>query len=600
MKKYILTALAAFLCSTVLLHAIPAYPGWLRYTQPDGTVIQIRHMGDEFGHLTVNRAGQYIQMDEDGYYRPMSQEAVSARRQAASIRRQAAQTVRKARKANADPVAIGQKHFLVILVAFKDKAFKSKTANADFTALLNEQGYSVNGATGSARDFYYDNSHGIFEPIFDVYGPVTLSQNTSYYGSNDSEGNDKHPEEAVADGCKLLANEIDFSLYDNDNDGEVDLVFMYYAGKGEADGGTTNTIWPHQWELGSLSFSQNDKVINSYACTAELNGQTGKMCAIGTACHEFGHAMGLPDFYDVDYSTNGYSAGMFFFSLMDSGAYNNDGNTPPFFTVEERIMQGWLPEDTIQKITAPGQYTLPSVDENVAFKTPTDKDGEYFVYECRGSNGWDAGMDGHGLVVTHIDKSNRKVSINGYSNVTAHDLWYNWKKYNSLNENGSHPCCYVIAAADQSNLKFGHSLYSGEYYFNSAYSDQIPFPCTVGETVVNSYTAKSWNGVESDISLSNISYANNQVTFTVGAPTGDLDYNVIDNPGNGVYTAGERFTFSLVESPVRVPESVVWYYDDEAVQADSVTLTAGQHTVEAHITLASGVTKIVTLEITVN
>ena len=120
MKKYILTALAALLCSAVSLLAIPAYPGWIKYTQPDGSVIQIRKVGDEFGHFTLNAAGQYIQQDEDGFYRPMDASAVQARRRAAAVRRQAARQSRQA----GSHVAVGQKHFLVILVAFKDVAFK--------------------------------------------------------------------------------------------------------------------------------------------------------------------------------------------------------------------------------------------------------------------------------------------------------------------------------------------------------------------------------------------------------------------------------------------------------------------------------------------
>ena len=598
MKKYILTALAALLCSAVSLLAIPAYPGWIKYTQPDGSIIQIRKVGDEFGHFTLNAAGQYIQQDEDGFYRPMDASAVQARRRAAAVRRQAARHSRQA----SSHVAVGQKHFLVILVAFKDVAFKSETANADFTALLNEKGYSVNGGTGSARDYYYDNSHGYFEPIFDVYGPVTLQNNVSTYGGNDSMGNDKAPEQAIIEGCKALDPSIDFSRYDNDNDGEVDLVFMYYAGKGEASGGSTNTIWPHQWELSSAgkSLKLDNMKIDKYACTNEL--EISGMCGIGTACHEFGHAMGLPDFYDTDYEDNGQAAGMFFFSTMDSGAYNNDGRTPPFFTIEERILLGWLPEDSLKEFSASGQITLPTVDDNIAYKTLTDQEGEYFVYECRGANGWDAGLDSHGLIVTHVDKSGRKVKIEG-SYITAADLWNDWESSNAINENGSHPCCYVVPAADPSNLLFGFDKYSGSYYFdiyNKGYAQQIPFPCTVDKKLINSYTARSWNGVDADISLSNIVYANDQVSFTVTVPSDDLDYNVIDNPGNGVYSAGDRFSFQLVESPIRVPESVAWYYDDEPVQADSVTLTSGKHTVEAHLTLSNGKRKIVTLEITVN
>ena len=36
---------------------------------------------------------------------------------------------------------------------------------------------------------------------------------------------------------ELLDDEVDFSQYDTDGDGFVDNVYVFYAGRGEADGG---------------------------------------------------------------------------------------------------------------------------------------------------------------------------------------------------------------------------------------------------------------------------------------------------------------------------------------------------------------------------
>ena len=344
MRKHILFALIALLAGFQLLNAIPAYPGKIEYVQPDGTKIVLRQHGDEFAHWTTDAAGRLVTLSADGYYRPAQGITVAEIVHQGLERRSAARQHRAARRASSSPIAIGKKHFLVILVEFSNKQFStSQDPNAAFTALLNETGYSVNGGTGSARDYYYDNSHGVFEPIFDVYGPVQLDNTYAYYGANDYSGNDKRPEEAIIDGCKKLDEDIDFTRYDNDGDGKVDLVFMYYAGKGEADGGASNTIWPHQWSLSEAgkSLELDGMAIDSYACTNEVNGQDGKMCGIGTACHEFAHAMGVPDFYDTDYETNGQAGGLFFFSPMDGGSYNNNGRTPPYFNFEERMLLGW-------------------------------------------------------------------------------------------------------------------------------------------------------------------------------------------------------------------------------------------------------------------
>lgn len=607
MRKLI--AILAALCCSLSLLAVPAYKGLIRHVQPDGTVIMIRMHGDEFCHWVTDASGKVLEKDADGYYRPASSSAVKARRLAGQDKRSRANAGRRAAPRG---IATGQKHFLVILVQFKDVKFANEsTAQQDFTNLLNQQGYNVSGGTGSARDFYYDNSHGDFTPIFDVYGPVTLDNNRAYYGGNDSNNNDLRPEVAVQHGCQKLDSQVNFSQFDNDGDGEVDLVFMYYAGKGEADSDVEDSIWPHQWELtsGGISLRLDGKKIDKYACTNEIVGYgtyEGQMCGIGTACHEFGHAMGLPDFYDTDYDNqNGLSAGMFSFSTMDSGSYNNDGRTPPYFTVEERIMLGWLNEaDAFRTFDTSGNYTLTSVDDNIAYKTPTDQNGEYFVYECRGANGWDAGLPAHGLIVTHVDKSSRKVTIYDSSGTkvtdqTAGQLWSDWETYNAINENGSHPCCYVVPAPEQDNLMYGYSWDEDDqtYYFSSSYYVKIPFP---GSLNVTSYTARSWNGVDSDIQLSNIAYSNNQVTLYATAPSNVLNYNVIANPGNGVYTAGSSFSLELETSETQPVSTVAWYFDDEPVSGPSVTLTAGTHVVEAHLTLTSGATKILELTLTAN
>ena len=582
MKKHLILALVALLAGYQMMTAIPARPGRTVYVQPDGTRIVIQRHGDEFGHWTTDASGRLVAESPDGYYQPVAGISVEQIRRNAATRRAAARQNRAARRASGH-IAVGQKHFLVILVEFSNLEFKKDSGepHALFDALLNEVGYSFNGGTGSARDYYYDNSHGGFEPIFDVYGPVKLDTTYAYYGKNDWSGNDSRPEDAVIDACRKLDEEIDFSRYDNDGDGEVDLVFMYYAGKGENDGGNSNTIWPHQWEISSAgkSLTLDGKAIDTYACTSELDG-SGTLCGIGTACHEFGHAMGLPDLYDTDYEDNGEAGGLYSYSLMCGGGYNNNGHTPPYFNFEERMFLGWLEEKDYLEFGNTGTYTIPSIDENVAYRTFTDKDGEYFIYENRSKTGWDAYLPGEGLIVYHADKSSRQVRLS-YGSATAHDLWYNWEEYNSINENGSHPCFYIVPAASQSSL-------------NYAYESRMPFPYQN----VTSYVPKSWNGVEGDITFSGIARSNGMVTLTATLPYDGLDYCTIADAGS--YRAGNRFTFELVRAEeIPAPASVVWYYDDEPAGADSVTLTAGTHTVDARLTYADGRQSVLTLEIEV-
>ena len=575
---------AALCCWGVAL-AVPAYRGWITQTQPDGSTIQVRLHGDEFCHWYTDVNGQVVEQGADGYFRPVSAASHQTRLQVGRINRDIANASRRGPRKAA--VALGQKHFLVILVQFSDLSFQQGNDQQAFSNLMNLAGYSENGATGSARDYYYENSDQKFEPIFDVYGPVTLSETQAYYGGNNSKGNDQRPREAVKEACQWLDDNtsIDFSQYDLDSDGEVDLVFMYYAGRGEADGGGANCIWPHQWNLSGLdaNFTLDGKKINSYACTNEITMRNGNqvLCGIGTACHEFGHAMGLPDLYDTDYEDNGEAGGLYSYSIMCSGSYNNSGRTPPFLGIEERILLDWQEETAIQEITTSGSYSLSPVSNNVAYKTLTDKDGEYFLYECRSKTGWDAYITEPGLIVYHVDKSSREIELKGSKTSTAYDLWYSWQTHNALNENGSHPCFYVVPAAEQDNLNYTGARFA--------------FP---GKAKMYNFTGTSWNGVESDVRLSNINYSGNTVTFFATVPSATLNYNVIANPGNGSYSAGSSFELNLVESAAQPVSSVAWFFDDEPVSGTSVTLTAGTHVVEAHLTLTSGETKILELTLT--
>jgi len=612
MKK-IIVALIALCLAGVSASAVPARPGKFTYTQPDGTLIVLRRVGDEFYHRTLDENGREMYEDEDGWYRPVTQSTPMAHRQARAKRAQVNRSRVKA-STNID-LNKGERRIPVLLASFRDQDFTIDDPNAKFTALLNQKGYSYNGAVGSVRDYYEDNSDGQFKPVFDVYGPIPLNSNMSTYGGN-SGGYDKAPELAIIEAAQALDDEIDFSKYDYDGDGYVDMVLFYYAGYNEAEGGASSTIWPHSWNItqsdNSYVIAANDfdgKKLDNYFCTSELKGGSGDtMCGIGTTCHEFGHSLGLPDFYDTDYGdrgdsygeNHGYAADPYSYSVMCAGSYNHDGKCPPYMNVEEKILLGWLDTDAIQVITQTGQYTVPAVQNNIAYITTTSRDGEYFLYECRSSRGWDKYLPGGpGLIVYHVDKSSTLVAVydeRGYAaNISAHDLWYNWEATNQINENAKHPCYYIVPALDQDRIAQPCD-YSGEYVEPEYDETRIPFP----NGSVNSYTPIDWAGVSGSAEITNIAYNSTaaQVTMKVSIPTGELDWCVIDNPGGGNYAAGTVFDLNIVAPESVTPTAVSWFFDDEPVSGSSVVLTAGPHCIEAVITLDGGLKQTLTLEIT--
>lgn len=619
MKKILITLFALCLAAPLLL-AVPARPGKFTYTQPDGSKIELRRFGDEFGHKTVNAAGQEVRKDADGYYRPVTRTETENRttRMLARAKRASA-NARHVKAASNTDLNQGERHIPVVIAEFKDCSFSVSNPADKFNALLNTKGYSYNGALGSVRDYYEENSEGQFLPVFDVYGPVTLSSKMATYGGNDSQGNDKAPELALFQAAKALDAEVDFSQYDYDKDGVIDMVLFYYAGHNEAEGGDEDAIWPHSWDIrGSdnatiTSGNLFDGIaLGPYFCTSELDGAEGTtFCGIGVTCHEFGHSLGLPDFYDTDYGdsgdtygeNHGCAADAYSYSLMCSGSYNHDGKCPPYMSVEERILLGWLSPDAIQTISSSGSYTLPAVQNGLSYKTLTSRDGEYFLYECRSSLGWDKYLPGGpGLIVYHVDKSSTKVSVYDESgnetNVSAAVLWSEWETYNQLNENAKHPCYYIVPAQDQSRISY--TCETGHYAGYPIEYDEtlIPFP---GNPKVTTYIPVDWAGVSGPANISNINYSDSEgrVTMKVSIPTGELDYCVIDNPGKGSYAAGALFPLNLVTPEGVTPQAVGWYFDDEPVSGTSVMLTSGVHTVEAAVTFSNGERQLLTLEISV-
>ena len=588
MKKRMILVLALFLAGFQLMNAIPAYPGKIVYTQPDGKRIVLQHHGDEFGHWTTNAAGKMVRKDADGFYKEVSEEEASSIRRGVAARRSEARQASAAQAAA--PAVKGQRHYLVILVEFSDLPFTTcEDPKSAFTAYLNEPGYLVNGGTGSVRDYYFENSNGVFEPIFDVYGPVTLPQTQAYYGKNDEVYTDTNVSQAIIDGCKLLDDEIDFSQYDSDGDGKVDMVYMFYAGYGEADSYEEDSIWPKKSTLsGHGKILVLDGVrINTFACSNEKNGageNKDMMCGIGPACHEFGHVIGLPDMYDTDYFTNGYAGGLYYYTLMGLGEYSNESRTPPYLCFEERRFLGWVTDSDYLRFEETGVYSISPINTNMVYRTDTDMDGEYFLYENRTKSGWDKYIPEEGLIVYHVDKSSRKAG-----SFIAENLWTYWESSNAINHYGDHPCYYIVPAGDQSSL-----FYYDETPDTYLLKPGVAFP--YGD--IDTYVPLSWNGVEGAVSFSQISFKNGELTLRARVQGAEVDYVTI--AGADSYRAGDRFTFELVcPEDVDAPASVVWYYDDEPVQADSVTLTAGEHTVEAHLTNADGSRGVQTLEIEV-
>lgn len=378
--------------------------------------------------------------------------------------------------------SIGDQKALVVLVEYADVKFDDRYDPHDyFSRMLNEDGFSDLGGTGSAAEYFRLNSNNMFKPVFDVYGPISLKYEQAYYGGNLFTYNDMHAPEMIIEACDILEPEIDFTEYDRNNDGYVDNIFVIYAGAGEATGGGPDTVWPHSWNLNESGYREmwvDDVCVNNYGCTNEWS-VFDRPDGVGTFIHEFSHVLGLPDLYATSYN-GAFTPGEW--SALDFGPYNNNGCTPPLYGAFERYALGWT---TPIEMTAGESITLPPVIENEFIIIPTPKDSEYFLLENRQQTGWDEFIPGHGMLIWHVDYDN--------------DVWGT----NTVNNNPGHQYC-DIEEADRIQSEDTR--------------DGDAFPGAAGITTFSAKTRpamKTWDKVALDFVISNIREEDGMIIFDV-------------------------------------------------------------------------------------
>ncbi len=515
------------------IYAVPAKPGLLTMRQADGTELKVRLVGDERSHYYLSDDGYLLAESEGMFYyadadsrgnivrsaivaRPQEDRTADARRyldgvqmdkvltalqmrreatpsrydRATSARTSATAPARTKANGSAPQRTIGlfdtgfpsrgDQKGLVVLVEYQDVKFNTDNAGDYFGRMLNEDGFSDNGGTGCAAEYFRVSSMNQFRPTFDVYGPITLSKNMSYYGGNDFSGNDLHPEEMIIEACQQLDSEVDFSEYDRDGDGYIDNVFVFYAGRGEASGGSANTVWPHSWNVTSATntpYIFDGVQLDRYACSNEWEGS--RPDGVGTFIHEFSHVMGLPDLYATSY-TSAFTPGAW--SVLDYGPYNNDGCTPPLYSAYERYSLGWITPTVLDGLA---DIRLRDIGNNTACIIPTGDENEFFLLENRQQTGWDTYIPGHGMLVWHVDFDEMVWNQNVVNNTPSH-------QYVDLEE----------ADGDRSEASRGGDAFPGTAGVTSFTDDTRP-------------SMRPWSGTPLNLPITDIAENGGVITFKV-------------------------------------------------------------------------------------
>ncbi len=513
----VLLILFVLITSITFTYGVSAYPNPITITQPDGSKIVVNLKGDEHLKWAQTTDGYSIMRNSEGVFEyaklDANQNLVPSGLRARNEQERSNTEIqflsatpkgltysvsqvgimksikRMSQKQSYKSAQItGTRKYLCILIGFTDKAF-TKT-KADFENLLNQPGYTAEGASGSVFDYYKENSYNQLNLSFTVAGPFVAAHNLSYYGANNNQGIDVNPEALVTEAVKLADPTVDYSEFDNDKDGTVEGVYVVYAGYGEDSGASANTIWAHTSNIPPLTL--DGKTVSDYACSSELRGTNGTgINRIGPICHELGHILGAMDFYDTNYNTNGLYDGTGNWDLMANGAWNNNGITPAHHNPYDKIfVYGWAAAKTF---TSGVSITLNDAEtnNNSFYIVNTTTTNEYFLFENRQKQKFDAYIPGHGMIIYHVDGNFISAAEDGI-NIGSHQ--------------GLYPVCANATGLPPSS----YGVINGA---------GLPFPGTGNKTSFTDFTSPnslSWASTKTNAPITNITedIANKTVSFT--------------------------------------------------------------------------------------
>jgi M6 family metalloprotease-like protein len=503
------------------VYAVPACPQPIEFTQPDGSKVTILLKGDEKvkwaetddGYTIIfNRKGfyEYAVLNtaseleatgviaknrekrtprETSYLNKIEKHATFSSKQVSYLR-----SIQQIYTAEAEKVfpTSGTRNLICILMGFKDLPFSKTQTN--FNNLFNQVNYTADGATGSVKDFYIENSYGQLDLNVTVAGPFVSNNDMAYYGGNNTVGDDSNPRALVTEAVQKANATVNYANFDNDNDGSVDGVYVIFAGFGEEAGAPANAIWSHAWNIPTLTL--DGKTISRYSCSPELRGNSGTgITRIGVICHEFGHVLGSPDFYDIDYATNGSYAGTGKWDLMAVGSWNNNGATPAHHNAYTKTMVYHWATPTL--LNSDSQTTLYNAAENANsyYRFNTTTANEYFLIENRQQTKFDTYLPGHGMIIYHVDGNYISAPKGG---INA----------------GSHQGMYPV---------FANATGNPPDTYGSINSAGCPFPGTGNKTSftdVSTPSAKSWAGANTGKPITSIVENNTSKTVSFSMSAG--------------------------------------------------------------------------------
>lgn len=449
-KILLILVILSILIAIDTVHAVPANPAPFSLSQPDGSVFVARQVGDERGAHLETMDGFTVIKEETGWWNyamkdqsgklittgqitglsdPKKlglQKHLHPDRQLILPDYATGEFSKGFSSSRVSPPALapqtGTKKALVILVNFTDVGQEANHSPLYYDDLL----FNSTAGASSMHNYYKEVSFNMTNITGMVAGSrwFSVSNNIKWYGEDytDIDSNETHADPnnwyifKLAKEAVIAADPyVDYSQYDSDNDGEVDHLIIVHAGNGQESSGNSTDIWSHKWSIyvwtgvWNLGYMTGDGVkVVSYTMQSESS-------PLGTFAHEFGHDLGLPDLYDIDYSS--FGAG--YWDIMASGSWLNSGDTPSHLSVWSRYFLGWMNPNKVNRSSPdePINYSEAYDDAYMLLDNPGDTPGnlnwtssgngtgEYFLIENRRKTGYDAYLPGEGLLIWHINES---------------------------------------------------------------------------------------------------------------------------------------------------------------------------------------------------